>query len=77
MYKIFIEKILIYKRNAHRKNQYSILIRGEENHISNIFTFPPFVASPTDRWKIIYRIDAHVICVYVHNKNWTSILLAG
>ena len=26
------------------KNQYSILIRGEENRVFNIFTFLPFVA---------------------------------
>ena len=43
-YKIFIEKMLIYERNFHRRNQYSLLIRGEENHIFNIFTFLPFVA---------------------------------
>ncbi len=40
----FIEKMLIYERNVIRKFQYYILIRGEENHIFNIFTFLPFVA---------------------------------
>ncbi len=44
MTKIFIEMLLIYDRNVHRKNQYSILIRGEENCIFNIFTFLPFVS---------------------------------
>ncbi len=36
--------MLIYEKNVHRRNQYSILIRGEENRIIDIFTFLPFVA---------------------------------
>ena len=43
-YKIVLGKILIYERNLHRKSHYSILIRGEESYVSNIFTFLPFVA---------------------------------
>ena len=39
-----IEKMLIYERNVISKFQYSNLIRGEENHVFNIFTFLPFVA---------------------------------
>ncbi len=37
MYKIFIKKIFIHERNVDIKNQYSILIRGEEISIFNIF----------------------------------------
>ncbi len=41
--------MLIHERDVIRKFQYSILIRGEENHVFNVFTFLPIVAELTDQ----------------------------